>query len=81
MIIAYRWRGRMVVCHIIIGRVDVLWVLHFALHINISHGLRKALTDAFLVVTNHMSVLQYDTRGETTTTSDTVRNAHGPVIG
>ena len=81
MIIAYGWLGRMVVYHIVIGRVDVLWVLHFALHVKISHVLRDAMMDAFLVVASHMSVLKYDTGGETTTTSDVVRNAHGPVTG
>ena len=61
MTIAYRWRGRVVVCPIVIviGCVDVWWVLHFAWHNYISYWWR----DAFLVVTSHLRVLKYDTHG------------------
>ena len=72
----------MVVFHIVIGRVNVRWVQHFASHNYITHRLREAPMDAFLVVTSHvsilMSVLKYDTRGETMM-SDPLRNAPGPV--
>ena len=80
MIIAYRLRWRLVVCHIVIRRVGVYWILHFTLNIYIYKWLRDALPmDAFLVVISHMRVLQYDMRGETMTMSDTVRITAGPV--
>ena len=37
---AYRWWGRVVVCRIVIGSVDVWWILHFTLHNYISYWLR-----------------------------------------
>ena len=58
MTIAYRWWGRVVVCRIVIGRLDAPWMLHFTLD---SHWLRDALLmDAFklLVVTSHMRILK-----------------------
>ena len=64
MTIAYGWRGRVVVGHIVIGCVDVWWVMHFALHSYISHWMRGAFSmDAFLVVTSHVRILKYDTHG------------------
>ena len=58
MTIIYRWRERMVVCHIVIGRVNVWWVLHFTSH---SHWWRDTLPmDTFQVVTSHIRVLKYD---------------------
>jgi hypothetical protein len=57
MAITYRWRGRViVVCHIVIGCVHLLWVLHSALHNRISHWRRDALpVSAF--ITSHLGVL------------------------
>ena len=53
-----------VACCIVIGCIDVWWMLHFTLHNYISLWLRDALpTDAFLEVTSYMSVLTYDTHG------------------
>ena len=56
--IAY-WRGRVIVCRIVIGSVDVCWILHFTLH---SHRLSDVLPmDTFPEVASHMRVLKYDT--------------------
>ena len=70
----------MVVRPIVIGRVDVWWILYFTMHTYITHWLRDALPmDAFLVVTSHMRDLKYDIRGEAMTMS--VRNVPDPVTG
>ena len=62
--IPYMWWGRVVVRYIVIGCVDVWWILHFILHDYISRQLRDALSmDAFLVATCHMRVLKYDRNG------------------
>ena len=62
--IAHRWRGRVVVSRIMIGCVDVGWILHFTLHTYVSHRLRDGLPmDPFPEVTNYMSVLTYNTHG------------------
>ena len=64
MNIVYRWWGRMIVCRIVIGCVDVVWILHFTLHNHISHWPRDALPmDVLLVITGHMRVLKNDTYG------------------
>ena len=56
--IAY-WRGRVIVCRIVIGSVDVCWILHFTLH---SYRLSDVLPmDTFPEVASHMRVLKYDT--------------------
>ena len=50
--------GRVVVCCIVIGHLDVPWMLHFTVD---SHWLRDViLMDAFklLVITSHMRVLK-----------------------
>ena len=61
MSIAYRWWGRVVVCCVVIGCVEVLLILQFTLH---KHGLRDSLPmDAFLVATSHVKVLKCDTHG------------------
>ena len=45
-------------CRIVIGCVDVSWVLHFTLH---NHRLRDSLSiDALLVTTSSMRVLKHD---------------------
>ena len=78
MTIAYWWWGIVVVCRIVIviGYVDVWWVVHFALHKYIPHWLRVALPmDAFLVVISHMRVLKYDTHGSMVKMGGTVMNA------
>ena len=57
--IAYRWRE--MVCCIVIGCVDVSWVLHFILH---NHRLRDSLPiDALLVTTSSRRVLKHDAHG------------------
>ena len=57
--IAYRWRGRVIVCRIVIGCVDVWWILHITLH---NHRLGEALSiDALLVITSHLRVLKSET--------------------
>ena len=59
MTITYGWQGRVVVSRIVIGYVDVWWVLHFAWHNCISYWLRDVFPmNAFLVVTSHMRVLK-----------------------
>ena len=59
--IAYRWWGRVVVCCIVIGCINVWWILHFTLH---NHRLRDSLPiDAQLVITGHMRVLKYNAHG------------------
>ena len=60
--IAYnRWRGRVIVCRIVIGYIDVWWIVHFTSH---NRRLRDALPmDVFLVVTCHMRILKYDING------------------
>lgn len=49
-------------CRIVIGSVDVWWILYFTLHSYIYHWLRYALL-RLLVVTSHimMRVLEHDT--------------------
>lgn len=65
--ITYRWRaqGKMIVCYIIMGCVDVSWILHFTLHNHISHWLKDALlVSALQVITSrHVRVLRYDIYG------------------
>ena len=63
MTIAYMWWGRVVVCRIVvIGCVDVWWILHFAFYSYVSHWLRDGLPmDTFLEVASHMRVLEDDT--------------------
>ena len=58
-------------CHIVIGCVQVWWILHFILHNYISRWSRDALLmDAFLAVTSNIVVLVYDGHGQTTTMSE-----------
>ena len=50
--------GRVVVCRIVIGCLDVPWMLHFTMD---NHWLRDALlmdTLKLLVITSHMRVLK-----------------------
>ena len=64
MVITYMWRGRVVVCHIVIGHIDLSWILHFTLHNRISHWPRDTLQmSALLVITNRMRVLRYNKSG------------------
>ena len=74
MAITYRWRGRAIVGHIVIGCVDIL---HFTWHSHISHWPKDALAmSALLVITIHMRVLRYDIHERTTIKMrNTVRNA------
>lgn len=60
MTIAYMWWGRVVVCRIVvIGCVDVSWIMRFTLH---NHRLGEALSiDALLVITSHLRVLKSET--------------------
>ena len=60
--IAYgRW-WRAVICRIVIGCIDVWWILHFAFYSYVSHWLRDGLPmDTFLEVASHMRVLEDDT--------------------
>ena len=45
--------------HIVIGCVDVSWILHFTLHGHVYRWLRDALSmNALLVITSHMTVLK-----------------------
>jgi len=53
-----RWRWRGVMCHIVIGCLDLLWILHFTLHNRISHWVRDALPmSALLIIATHLTVL------------------------
>jgi hypothetical protein len=62
--ITHRWWGKVIVCHIVIGCFDVLWILHFTLYDRISHWLRIDLqVSALLVITSYMRVLRNDTHG------------------
>ena len=62
--ITYRWRWRGILCRIVIGCVDVLWILHLTLHNRISHLLRDALpVSALVIITSQVRVLRYDTHG------------------
>ena len=65
MSIAYRW-ARVIVCRIVMGCIDVVWVLHFTLHNHISHWVRDLLIllmDVLLVINGHMRVLKDDAHG------------------
>ena len=59
-IIAYMWWGRVEVCGIVvIGCVDVPWIMRFTLH---DHRLGEALSiDPLLVITSHLRVLKSET--------------------
>ena len=63
--IAYRWGGRVILFCVVIGCVDVSWILHFTLHDHVSHWMRDALLmDALLVITSHSRVLKRDMIGK-----------------
>ena len=48
-------------CCIVIGCVDLLWILHLTLHYRISHWLRVALPmSALLIIPSQMRILWYD---------------------
>jgi len=60
-----RWRGRVIVYHIVIGCIDVSWILHFTLHNHVSYRLKDSLPVSTLqVITSHMRVLRYETKSE-----------------
>ena len=51
----------MIICCVVIARINVRWILHFTLH---NRGLRDALlVDVIRVDTSYMRVLKYDTHG------------------
>ena len=51
-------------CRIVIGCVDVLWILHLTFHNRIPHWLRDALPmSALVIITSQMRVLRYDRHG------------------
>ena len=66
MTIAYRSRGRGIVCHIVIRYIDLSWILlALPVHDCVSHWLREALPVSTLlvklpVVPSHMRVLKND---------------------
>ena len=61
MTITYRWRGRVIMCHVVVWCVNLSWILHIAWH---NRRPRDALPmSALLVITSHIRVLRYDTHG------------------
>ena len=64
MSIAYRGWGRVILSRIVIGRVDVLRILHFTMHGHVSHWLRDTLLmNVLLVIVGHLRVLKRNMHG------------------